>query len=344
MNYVPRQAVWELTLTCNMSCLHCGSRAGKSRNNELTLDECLDIAQQLIDLGLEYITLIGGEIFTHKDWHIIARKFVDAGVSTNIITNAYLMGDRQLEQLKKSGIEMVGISLDGMEETHNKIRGKKDSFQRVDYALTKLKQEGFKTSIITTVLDMNVDELEDMYKFIEAHDVYAWQIQLANPMGNASDHVEFLIDPKRVPGIIKFIREKKELGKVRVIPGDCVGYFDENEEAIRGYNKVNAPFSGCGAGLCVIGLDSVGNVKGCESLYDDKFIEGNLRNESLKKIWTKEGNFAYNRGFTPDKVTGHCAGCDKASVCAGGCRSMSYFTTGNYYDNPYCCYRLSKNC
>lgn len=63
MKYYPRQAVWEMTLKCNMNCRHCGSRAGKQRENELTLDECLDIAQQLIDMGLEYITLIGGEIF-----------------------------------------------------------------------------------------------------------------------------------------------------------------------------------------------------------------------------------------------------------------------------------------
>ena len=85
MKYYPRQAVWETTLKCNMNCMHCGSRAGKARENELTIEECLNIAQQLIDMGLEQITLIGGEIFLKEDWDKISRKFVDNGVKVNIL-------------------------------------------------------------------------------------------------------------------------------------------------------------------------------------------------------------------------------------------------------------------
>ena len=48
--YVPEACVWELTLRCNMRCIHCGSSAGKSRENELTIDECLKVADDLLDL------------------------------------------------------------------------------------------------------------------------------------------------------------------------------------------------------------------------------------------------------------------------------------------------------
>ncbi len=54
----------------------------------------------------------------------------------------------------------------------------------------------------------------------------------------------------------------------------------------------------------MIGIDSVGNVKGCESLYSDEFIEGNLRLQSLAEIWYGVENFAYNRAFHPDKLEG----------------------------------------
>ena len=63
-------------------------------------------------------------------------------------------------------------------------------------------------------------------------------------------------------------------------------------------------FSGCSAGLNTIGIDSIGNVRGCESLYDNKFIEGNLQNESLYDIWTSPNNFLYNRKFKKDMLTG----------------------------------------
>ena len=59
-------------------------------------------------------------------------------------------------------------------------------------------------------------------------------------------------------------------------------------------------------------------------------------------IWNKEGAFSYNRNFSVDKLTGSCAGCDMGRYCAGGCRQMCYFTTGEYYNNPYCAYHMDK--
>lgn len=333
--YYPRQAVWEMTLRCNMNCMHCGSRAGKARQDELTLEECKDIAKQLIDMGLEQITLIGGEIFTLDFWHIIARQFVDNGVSTNIITNAYLLGDKQLEQIEKSGIKMVAVSIDGTEKTHNLIRGKKDSFERAIKALDILKEKGYQTSVVTTVMKLNIDQLEELYKIFKDHKVDAWQIQLATPMGNASDN-DLLVEPERVKDIIDFIVDKRNESDMVIFPGDDIGYYNEKEEELRGYPGESFIFNGCGAGLFVVGIDSVGNVKGCESLYDDKFIEGNLRKESLEEIWNKEGAFSYNRDFTPDKLTGKCKNCEMGKYCAGGCRQMCYFTSGEYYNNMYC--------
>ena len=64
--YVPEHAVWELTLRCNMKCLHCGSSAGRARANELTVDECLRVADDLLTLGCRQITFIGGEIFLYR--------------------------------------------------------------------------------------------------------------------------------------------------------------------------------------------------------------------------------------------------------------------------------------
>ena len=286
-------------------------------------------------MGLEQITLIGGEIFTLDFWHIIARQFVDSGVSTNIITNAYLLGDKQLEQIEKSGIKMVAVSIDGTEKTHNLIRGKKDSFERAIKALDILKEKGYQTSVVTTVMKLNIDQLEELYKIFKDHKVDAWQIQLATPMGNASDN-DLLVEPERVKDIIDFIVDKRNESDMVIFPGDDIGYYNEKEEELRGYPGESFIFNGCGAGLFVVGIDSVGNVKGCESLYDDKFIEGNLRKESLEEIWNKEGAFSYNRDFTPDKLTGKCKNCEMGKYCAGGCRQMCYFTSGEYYNNMYC--------
>ncbi len=57
----PRFCVWELTLLCNMRCLHCGSHAGTPREDELGLDDCFRVADQLADMGCQKVTLSGGE-------------------------------------------------------------------------------------------------------------------------------------------------------------------------------------------------------------------------------------------------------------------------------------------
>src|ERR1700720_4321662 len=67
-NFVPVHVVWELTLACNLKCLHCGSRAGHRRPAELITRECIDVIRQLAELGTREISIIGGEAFARKDW------------------------------------------------------------------------------------------------------------------------------------------------------------------------------------------------------------------------------------------------------------------------------------
>ena len=60
--YKLRTCVWEITLACCFSCRYCGSRAGRARQNELTTEECLNVADQLAELGCRRTALIGGEV------------------------------------------------------------------------------------------------------------------------------------------------------------------------------------------------------------------------------------------------------------------------------------------
>ena len=57
--FVPVHVVWELTLACDLKCLHCGSRAGRRRPGELSTAECLDVVEALAALGTREVSLIG---------------------------------------------------------------------------------------------------------------------------------------------------------------------------------------------------------------------------------------------------------------------------------------------
>lgn len=326
-----------------MNCLHCGSKAGRARDNELTETECLNIAHQLIEMGNENITLIGGEVLLVPHWYKVARTFVDANVNVNIITNGCSIEEPQIEAIKQSGIKDICISIDGLEENHDLIRNKNGSFRSAIQAINKLKAEGFCIGVATTILDINFYDLEKMYLLFKELGITVWQLQIAAPMGRCAEKRNSLLNPNKISDIMKFIYEKRQVRKKPiVIAGDNVGYFCKYDVNVRSidFDKTSY-FMGCMAGLFNIGIDSIGNVKGCESLYSDKFIEGNLRKESLEEIWEKEGAFAYNRDFTFDMLHGKCKNCDKGYICAGGCRQLSYFSNKNncFYDNIYCNYK-----
>jgi radical SAM protein with 4Fe4S-binding SPASM domain len=339
--YVPEQCVWELTRQCNMHCVHCGSNAGTALHDELTLDECLDVAGQLIDLGNLKTTFIGGEIFLYPGWERIARRMSDNGVTVNIITNGFMFGDRQVDQIKEAGLVNVAISLDGMRENHDKTRNVDSAFQKVLRAFARLKEEHIPIAVITSLMDVNVSDLEPMYHLLVEHRVNAWQLQIATPMGNMRERKNMLLNPAHVPMITEFIRRKRSEGRLSVFAGDNIGYYDRNEAYLRTPPGTIGAWSGCQAGLTAVGIDSAGNVRGCESLNDDGFIEGNLQRETLRDIWTKKGNFKYNRRFDPSQLSGQCAGCPKAEICRGGCRGACYFNSLRMFENPYCDYRTT---
>ena len=119
-----------------MRCKHCGSSCENPLPDELTTEEALDLADQIADLGLTWITLSGGEPFIRKDWHLIAKRLSDKGVIPNIISNGWLVTDDIISKLKESKVGTIAISLDGLKKTHDYIR-KPGSYDRTIKALQR---------------------------------------------------------------------------------------------------------------------------------------------------------------------------------------------------------------
>lgn len=335
----PINCVWELTLQCNMNCLHCGSRAGKKLINELSLNEALVIADELVEEGVKHVSLIGGEVFLYDGWEKIARKLTENNVTANIITNGFLFGDKQVKEVQYANLSNVALSIDGMEDNHNRIRNNSKSFSRLKLTIDRLNNEKIPIGVNTTILDSNFSDIEELYYFLIDNNVKIWQLQLANPMGNLSDSKEMPICLQNIKKLTAFIKTKREENRITIYTGDNIGYYNEDERFIRGLPGNVNYWSGCQAGLTVIGIDSTGNVKGCESLCDERFIEGNLRKKSLHDIWQDDSSFSYNRKFDSALLSGKCKECDMGIFCRAGCRGACYFTKGRLYENAYCIYK-----
>ena len=330
--YQLKDCVWELTLACCFSCRYCGSGGGHARKNELGTEECLGLADELAQLGCRRVSIIGGEVFMRPDWKTIIRRLTGNGIVVCIVSNGYMIDRKMAEELTDLSIESVALSIDGPVRIHDRYR-QEGSFAKAKRALGVLANAGVATSVISTLNSENVETLEEFYTFLIDYPIFAWQLQACNPMGNAvRSGVDHRFDVKRV---IRFVEEHGN-APFSVGIADNIGYFTESEGSLRGNRSGKACFAGCQAGISNVGIDSVGNVRGCESLYDECFIEGNVRSRSLREIWEDPEAFSYNRKFKPELLTGKCAGCSVKELCRGGCRSMAYFAGGNMYEAPAC--------
>ncbi len=326
-----RSCVWEITLACCFRCAYCGSRGGKARDNELSTAECLDVARQLAELGCRRVSVIGGEAFMRPDWAQIVQALTARGVKVCIITNGFRMTEDIIRSLKRVHIESVAVSLDGLREVHDAYR-QKGSYDRAMETLHTLAAAGIPVSVITSLRADNAPQLPQFYQELKRLPLFAWQLQACSPMGNANDNgVSVAFDAQKV---LSFVYKTAKTAPFKVGVADNIGYYTPEEGSVRGVK--GAVFTGCSAGLTTLGIDSVGNVRGCESMYDARFIEGNLRERSLLEIWTDPDAFAYNRRFNTTMLTGGCKDCPHGDICAGGCRSYDYFTTGRLYENRLC--------
>jgi len=328
---------WELTLACNICCRHCGSSAGLPRANELTLEESLAICDQFPPLLVQEVDFTGGEPLLRPDWPRIASHLGKLGISTRILTNGLTLGPDTVAQMKDAGIASVGISLDGLEETHDYIRGHKGFFRLVLAAIDRALNSGLSLTVITTINALNLDQLPSLFTLLHSLGVSRWQIQPIFPLGRSSQATELQLTDQAYMQIGSFVQHwgsKAEEVGMEVGPADSFGYFTELDTR-------KPPWRGCPAGLVACGITSDGKIKGCLSLPDE-VIEGDLRQHDLWDIWFDPHSFAYTRQFSVEKLGPNCRSCNKAEQCHGGCSTMSYGNTGNFHNDPYCFYGIRK--
>jgi len=332
----PLNIGWELTLACNLRCSHCASSAGLPRPNELTTKEALKLCDQFPNLLVQQVDFTGGEPLLRKDWMDIALHLHDLGIIATLLTNGLVLDCDIVSLLKEAGISNIGMSLDGLEQTHDHIRKCKGSFKSVIRDIKILQKANLPFIIITTVNALNVHELPAILQLLRSLKVRCWRIQPMIPTGRVKNFEELGIDANWIMELVSFIqywKPKAKENETRIICGDGLHYIDEN--------LVNKPWRGCPAGIITCGIKSDGKVIGCLTMPDE-LVEGDLRKNDLWDIWYHPDSFAYTRRFSPDQLGSNCNSCSKAKECLGGCSICSYAVEGRFHNNPYCFYRNSQ--
>ena len=346
--FVPVHAVWELTLACDLKCQHCGSRAGKKRSEELSTDECLDLVRQLARMGTREVTLIGGEAYLRRDWLKIIREIRDQGMDCTLQSGGLNLTDERIKAAVDSGLQALGLSIDGLRELHDELRGVKGSFDAAFSALRLVKKYGITASVNTQITSLVIPQLRDLMNIFIAEGAKNWQVQLTVAMGRAADHPELLLQPYELLDLMPLLADLYQEGADRGLllqPGNNIGYFGPYESLWRGSGDDRVYWTSCNAGENTLGIEADGTIKGCPSLPTSPYAGGKIRDLSLENIWWNTDELAINRSRTTQDLWGFCQTCYYADVCKAGCTWTTHVLFGRAGNNPYCHHRaleLSK--
>lgn len=339
--YRPIYAVWEITLACDLACRHCGSRAGRDRPDELTTEECLDLVDQMAELGVQEVSLIGGEAYLRDDWTQIVHRIRERGMTPLLTTGGRGLTAERARRAREAGLGSASVSVDGIEATHDRLRGVTGSHRAAFQAFRNLREAGVKVSANTQINRLSMPELPQVLEDIIAAGVHSWQIQLTVAMGRAADEPEILLQPYDLLQLFPMFEELKarcDQAGVRLWPGNNIGYFGPYESTLRG-TMPGGHMASCGAGRATLGIEADGAIKGCPSLPTDRWTGGNVRDHSLRDIWERTEPLRYTRDRTVDDLWGYCRTCYYADVCRAGCTWTSYVLFGKAGNNPYCHHR-----
>ena len=324
---------WELTLACNLKCLHCGSSASLQRKDELNLEESLSIVDQFPELFVQEVTFTGGEPLLNENIYPIAERLRELKISSKVITNGLHLLPDVVAHLKDVGIVSIGVSIDGLHSTHDYIRGKKGLFDTVLSGLSNVIDAEIPVTVVTTVNALNLPELPALSEVMASKGVSNWQVQPIFPLGRVSESSHLQLTEEMYLELGRYV-ENYPAGKSdpKINLGDSFGYYAD-------FYEREPSWQGCPAGIVSCGIMSDGKVKGCLSLPDE-FVEGDLRKDDLWDIWFHPDSFSYNRRYSADELGAYCESCGKAEDCKGGCSAMSYGSTGQLHNDPYCFKRL----
>lgn len=337
----PIYAVWEITLQCDLACRHCGSRAGRARPEELTTEQCLDLARQMAELGIQEVTLIGGEAYLREDWTQIISEIRRLGMECTITTGGRGITPERARAAAEAGLMSANISLDGLEPEHDRLRGVNGSFRAALEAMEHLRNAGVPVAVNTQINRWTQDSLEALLEVLIAQRAHGWQLQLTVPMGRAVEEHAMMLQPFELlelfPRLAELVPRARE-GGVRIFPGNNLGYFGPYEHLLRAH--VPSGHSGsCGAGRATLGIEADGTLKGCPSLQTEDWAGGNILDTPLRDVWERSARLRYTRDRTVEDLWGYCRECYYAEMCRGGCTWMAHSLFGKPGNNPYCHHR-----
>jgi radical SAM enzyme (rSAM/lipoprotein system) len=302
---------WECTLRCNLNCLHCGSDCKKEvQIKDMPVNDfirAIDDISDIVNPNKTMIVLTGGEPLLRQDLEICGKQLYDRGFPWGFVSNGFHFTAKRLLALLQAGLRAVTISIDGLENSHNWLRGNPQSFDKALSAIKHLSEvQDLRYDVVTCVNQKNFSELDKLKDLLLSYNVKEWRLFSIFPVGRAKQYAELQLSSMQFKQLFDFIASERKKGEIKISYG-CEGFLGNYEGEVRD----NLFF--CRAGISVASILIDGSISACPSLRAN-FIQGNIYKDSFKETWENKYSKLRDRNWMR---TGECSNCNYFKYCDG---------------------------
>lgn len=323
-------AQWDINNECNLNCKHCRV-SEKNDNEKLSLKEAKNLLAECWYNGITMLNLSGGEPFLRNDIFEIldyAQKFEDIVITTN----GTLLNDEKCKKLSTYKNIKLSISLDGLEETHDKFRRKKGAFRKVIDTLPLLNKYNIKYAIKYTLSKETAKDAIELLNLVAKMGAKEFNVRRVIVAGNANK--DMVLSNEEYKNIIRELIKNCRKLNVKFRTGDplLIPIFSEIWGIDIKNDDLSKIYAGCQAGDEIIYIDYKGNVGACS--YIPKFAD-NIKDKSLDEILKNNKLFIDLREYK-NKLEGKCNKCTYKMIC-GGCRASALALKKSLFaEDPLC--------
>lgn len=337
---------WHLTAECDQHCRHCYMRDSDTYeselNNPLGFKGCKKIidnfSQTLDRWGIPgRINFTGGDPLLRQDFFDILKYARNKGLVVGILGNPNHLDYDSAKKLKDLGLYRYQVSIDGLEKTHDKFRGRKGIFKNTIRAIHVLEEVGVPSVVMFTLSKQNANELIEVINIVAKEGASFFDFARLVPIGSAKKLKEQMVIPQEYRELLlRVLEEYKKLQE-----NGCRTHFGRKENLwtllyqelglLKPLPKDKETiYSGCSIGCSILTILADGTVLACRRL---PVKIGKVPKQSIREIFINSKVINHMRNIDAMRK---CGKCELRQFCRG-CPAVSYGVRGDYMaPDPQC--------
>jgi len=343
--------IWNLIRRCNLTCKHCYSiSADKDFPGELNTQQVYEVMDDLKQYGVPVLILSGGEPLLRKDIFDISLRARSMGFYVGLSTNGTMITEDNIQQIVDVGYDYVGISIDGIEQTHDDFRRKQGAFEEAMRGIRLCRDYGIKIGMRFTLTMDNAVELPQLLQLMRKERIDKFYLSHLNYAGrgnkNRKDDVYHQLTRDAMDLLFDTCWQNLQNGiEQEFVTGnnDADGVYllfwiARNFPQHLEYMQARLQqWGGNSTGVNIANIDNLGNVHPDTFWWD--YTLGNVKQRPFSEIW-QDTSDPLMAGLKAEQrpLKGRCAQCKHLAICGGNTRVRAWQLSGDPWQEDPACY------